>query len=173
VVDRAVSDEVRFRRPTEADHPAIVELVDEWWGGRKMRSLLPRLWFQHFAGTSWLAEDEAGRPLGFLVGFVSADHPDEAYVHLIATSPNRRRRGLGRQLYERFFADARAAGVRRVRAITWPGNRVSVDFHRHLGFRPEDGPGTVPIYGVPAYPDYDADGADRAVFVRSIEGGEG
>ena len=28
---------------------------------------------------------------------------------------------------------------------------------------------TVPVYGIPAYPDYDADGADRAVFVRSLE----
>jgi GNAT superfamily N-acetyltransferase len=164
-----VTDRVRFRRPTEADHATIVEVVDEWWGGRHMRSLLPRLWFQHFTGTSWLAEDEAGRPLGFLVGFISPDRPEEAYVHLIATNPNRRRRGLGRELYERFFQDARGAGARRVRAIAWPANRVSVDFHRRLGFRAEDGPGTVQIYGVPAYADYDADGADRAVFVRSLE----
>ena len=60
--------------------------MNEWWGGRKMQQLFPRLWLQHFGGTSWLAEDENGRPLGFLVGFVSADHPDEAYVHLIATA---------------------------------------------------------------------------------------
>ena len=163
-----MNERMRLRRPTEADHPAIVERVDEWWSGRRMRALLPRLWFQHFCGTSWIAEDRDGTIVGFLVGFVSPDRPEEAYVHMIATNPNRRRRGLGRQLYERFVEDVTGHGVRRIRAITWPGNRVSVDFHRALGFRPEDGPGTVRIYGVPAYPDYDADGEDRVAFVLEL-----
>jgi ribosomal protein S18 acetylase RimI-like enzyme len=157
-----------FRRPTEADHARIVELVDEWWGGRRMRALLPRMWFRHFTGTSWIVEDDTGRLLGFLVGFVSPDHPDTAYAHMIATNPNRRRVGIGRALYEQFFADARAAGARRVQAITSPDNRVSVEFHRHLGFRPDDGPGTMPIYGVPAYRDFDGEDQDRAVLIRTL-----
>jgi len=160
---------VRFRRPTEADHAPIVALVDEWWGGRRMRDLLLRLWFQHFTGTSWIAEDDEGRLLGFLVGFISPDHPDTAYVHMIATNPNRRRSGLGAALYRRFFDDVGGRGVRRVRAITWPGNRVSVGFHRSMGFRVVDGPGTQNLYGTPAVPDYDGDGEDRVVFVREIE----
>jgi GNAT superfamily N-acetyltransferase len=109
--------------------------------------------------------------LGFLIGFISPDHPDVAYAHMIATNPNHRRRGIGRALYEQFFADALAAGARQVQAITWPGNRVSVDFHRHLGFRVDDGPGTTPIYGVPAYPDFDGDGEDRAVLIRTLTSG--
>jgi len=160
---------VRFRRPTEADHAPTVALVDEWWGGRRMRDLLLRLWFQHFTGTSWIAEDDEGRLLGFLVGFISPDHPDTAYVHMIATNPNRRRSGLGAALYRRFFDDVGGRGVRRVRAITWPGNRVSVGFHRSMGFRVVDGPGTQNLYGTPAVPDYDGDGEDRVVFVREIE----
>jgi hypothetical protein len=47
---------IRFRRPVEADHPAVVSVVDQWWGGRRIHDLLPRLWFQHFTGTSWIAE---------------------------------------------------------------------------------------------------------------------
>jgi GNAT superfamily N-acetyltransferase len=163
--------EVRFRRPVEADHAVIVELVDEWWGGRRLRHLLPRLWLQHFSATSWIAEDADGTLLGFLIGFLSPDRPDEAYAHMISTNPNRRRRGIGRALYDRFFDDAARAGRHTVRAITWPGNRVSVDFHRRVGFLPDDGPGTVSIYGVPAYPDYDGDGEDRAVLVRVLDDG--
>jgi hypothetical protein len=56
-------------------------------------------------------------------------------------------------------------------AITWPGNRVSVAFHRSIGFRLEDGPGTQRLYGSPAYPDYDGDGEDRVVFVRELDSG--
>ena len=163
-----MTQEPLFRRPVETDHARLVEVVDEWWGGRRMHELLPRLWLQHFTGTSWIAEDAGGTLLGFLVGFMSPDHADEAYVHMIATNPNLRRRGLGRALHDRFAEDARAAGRTRIRAITWPGNRVSVDFHRRLGFQPDDGPGTVPIYGVPAHPDYDGDGQDRAVLVREL-----
>lgn len=158
--------ETRLRRPVEADHARIVAQVDEWWGGRKLHPLLPRLWFQHFTGTSWVAEDANDRLVGFIVGFVSPDRPAEAYVHMIGTSPNHRRNGLGRSLYEQFFADVAGRGVRRVTAVTWPGNRASIAFHRAMGFSPELGPGTQNLYGTPAYADYDADGEDRVVFSR-------
>jgi L-amino acid N-acyltransferase YncA len=163
-----MTTELRFRRPAEADHPVLVGQVDDWWGGRKMHELLPRLWFQHFTGTSWVAEDADGRLVGFLVGFVSPDRPEEAYIHMVGTSPNHRRAGLGRSLYERFFEDMRGLGIRRVKAVTWPGNQVSVRFHRALGFVPADGPGTQNLYGTPAYPDYDADGDDRVAFSREL-----
>ena len=61
-----------------------------------------------------------------------------------------------------------ARGVRRVRAITWPGNRQSVSFHRSMGFRVDDGPGTQNLYGTPAYADYDGEGDDRVVFTRDL-----
>ena len=160
--------DLTFRHPTEADHPRIVGIVDEWWGGRRMRSLLPRLWFQHFAGTSWIAEAGDGRLEGFVVAFISQDDPTTGYVHMIAADPNHRRGGIGRALYERVFADLFSRGVRRVTAVTWPGNRQSVAFHRAIGFRVEDGPGTQNLYGTPAYADYDGDGDDRVVFVRDL-----
>ena len=163
-----MSGDLVFRRPTEADHSAIVSQVDDWWGGRRLHDILPRLWFQHFTGTSWVAEDSAGRPVGFLVGFISTDRPEEAYIHMVGTSPNHRRSGLGRALYEHFYEDAKALGARRVTAVTWPGNRVSVGFHRAMGFIPADGAGTQTLYGISAYPDYDADGGDRVVFSREL-----
>jgi GNAT superfamily N-acetyltransferase len=163
-----VSTEYRFRRPVEADHRFLVERVDDWWGGRRLHQLLPRLWLQHFTGTSWVAEDQSGAIAGFLIGFISPDHPATAYIHMVATSPNHRGAGLGRLLYERFVADVRSRGVRLVKAITWPGNRVSVGFHRAMGFVPEDGPDTQRLYGTPAYPDYDGEGDDRVVFSREL-----
>ncbi len=155
---------LRFRRPVEADHRRMVEVVDAWWGGRPLRHLLPRLWLQHFTGTSLIAELPDGSLAGFLVGFVSPDHPELAYVHLVATNPEIRRRGIGRQLYARFARDVSASGVRRLEAITWPGNRTSLAFHAALGFRPVEGPGTRPVDGTSAYPDYEGDGADRTVM---------
>jgi predicted GNAT superfamily acetyltransferase len=157
---------IEFRRPTEADYPAMVRVINDWWGGRNMDVLLPRLWLQHFTGTSWLAETEDGRLAGFLVGFHSPDWPDVAYCRLIATNPNLRNRGLGRALYERFFEDAERAGRHEIRAITWPGNRASIAFHRALEFEVEAGPGSQNLYGTPAQAGYDFDREDRAILVR-------
>jgi ribosomal protein S18 acetylase RimI-like enzyme len=157
-----------FRHPTEDDHVRIVGLVDEWWGGRRMRALLPRLWFQHFTGTSWIAEADDGRLSGFVIAFVSQDDPTTGYVHMVGADPNRRRAGVGRALYEQVFEDLGARGVRRVKAVTWPGNRQSVAFHRAMGFRVDDGEGTQNLYGTPAYPDYDGEGDDRVLFIRDL-----
>lgn len=160
--------EITFRRPTEADYPTMVRVIDDWWGGRTMDHLLPRLWLQHFTGTSWLAETPEGGLAGFLVGFHSPDRPNVAYCGLIATNPSLRSRGIGRALYDRFFADALAAGRHEVRAITWPGNRASIAFHRALGFEVEAGPGSQNLYGTPAQADYDFEREDRAILVRVI-----
>lgn len=158
----------RFRRPAEADHARIAAVADEWCGGRGMRARLPRLWFQHFTGTSWLAEAPDGAPLGFLVGFLSPDDPAVACVHLAAVSPGRRRRGIGSELYRRFCEDAAARGAREVRTIAWAGDRAAVAFHLALGFRADDGPGTQRLYGTTAYPDYEGDGRDAVVLRRPI-----
>lgn len=157
-----------FRRPTPDDHARIHGVIDEWWGHRSLRQLLPRLYLEHMASTSWVAESADGRLAGFLVGFVSPDHPDTAYAHMIGTDPNVRQRGIGRSLYERFFADVASRGAVRVTAITWPGNRQSVAFHRAMGFRIDDGPGTTPIYGTPAHANHDGEGEDRVVFIRDL-----
>ena len=161
-------EDVTFRRPTEADYAAVSRVIDDWWGGRQLDHLLPRLWLQHFTGTSWLAETADGRLAGFLVGFLSPDKPDVAYCHLVVTNPNLRRRGLGRALYERFFDDARAGERNVVSAITWPANRTSIAFHRALGFEIQGGPESQNLYGTPAWAGYDFDGEDRTILSRRL-----
>jgi ribosomal protein S18 acetylase RimI-like enzyme len=160
--------DVEFRRPTEADYPSISRVLDDWWGGRRIDVLLPRLWLQHFTGTSWLAETADGTLAGFLIGFLSPDHPDTAYCHLLATNPNLRGRGLGRALYEHFFEDARAGGRSIVRAVTWPANRASLGFHRALGFEVASGADSRNLYGTPAIAGYDFEREDRALLTRRI-----
>lgn len=157
-----------LRRPVEADYAPVVAVVDEWWGGRVIHPLLPRLWFQHFTGSSWVAETDDRRLAGFLVGFVSPDHPDQAYIHMVAADPGLRLRGVGRALYQRFLDDVAGRGVRTVKAITWPGNRRSVAFHTAMGFKPDAGPSSRIMFGTAAIPGYDYGRDDRVVFVREL-----
>ena len=116
------------------DHPRIVAVVDDWWGGRRMAALLPRLFLEHFAGTSLTAEDSLGELAGFLVGFDSPDHPGEAYVHFLGVRPDQRGSGLGRELHDRFAREAAERGVATVRCVTSTVNAASVAFHTSIGF---------------------------------------
>jgi predicted GNAT superfamily acetyltransferase len=133
-----------------------MEVLDNWWGGRRMRDMLPRLFFVHFRETSFVAEHD-GELAGFLVGFLSQTKPDEAYVHFVGVDPEARGSGLGRELYERFFAAARMHGRRTVSCVTFPANEASLAFHAAIGFEPS-----------PPRPGYDGPGEDRVVLTRSL-----
>jgi ribosomal protein S18 acetylase RimI-like enzyme len=123
-----------IRHAEPADYAEVIGVIDEWWGGRSMAAMLPKLFFVHFRDTSFVAEAD-GSIEGFLCGFRSQTFPDEAYIHFVGVAPEKRGDGLGRELYERFFASVAPRGV--VRAVTSPVNERSVAFHRALGFEVE------------------------------------
>ncbi len=156
------------RHPTEADHRRLVDLVDDWFGGRRVRDEFARFWFRDFSTSSWIAETANGEIAGFLIGYLAPDDPATAVIHLVAVNPNLRRRGVGRELVERFGADVRARGARRLVIVTRPDEPIAVRFLRSLGFEPDAGAGTQLLYGTPAYPDYEREGEDRAIFRRSL-----
>ena len=99
-------------------------VMPAWWDGRDLRALLPKVFFEHFRGTSLLVEHEDGL-IGFLVGFFCPDHADEAYVHFVGVDPAWRRVGLARDLYRRFFGLARAHGPQRRPRRHRPGQRAA------------------------------------------------
>lgn len=142
---------LRIRAATEGDHPRVLAVADQWWGGRPIAWLAQRLFFEHFADTSLIAEDDSGLA-GFLIGFLSQSRPDEAYIHMVATRFDRRRAGLARDLYTQFFELARAAGRGVVTCITAPENGTSIAFHVALGFSAH------------LYPDHAGPRADRIIF---------
>ena len=144
-----------FRTATPADYDRIAAVLDDWWG-RPVSHSLPRLFLDHFHATSTVAE--AGDDLaGFLIGFLSPSLPDAAYIHFVGVHPARRRGGLARVLYERFFALAAADGRTVVRAVTSPVNARSIAFHTALGFTASD-----PL------PGYDGPGDVKVRFERSL-----
>jgi predicted GNAT superfamily acetyltransferase len=155
-LDGAALNGVDIRRAEPSDHARVIAVLDEWWGGRRMVDMLPKLFFVHFRDTSFVAERD-GELAGFLVGFFSPAQPEDAYVHFVGVGPAERGTGLGRELYERFFALARSAGRIRVSCVTSPANTGSLAFHTALGFEP-----SAPQAG------YDGPGEDRVVLTRAL-----
>jgi len=144
-----------IRHAEPSDYGRVIGVIDDWWGGRSMAAMLPKLFFVHFRDTSFVAEMD-GELAGFICGFRSQTYPDEAYVHFAGVDPGRRDSGLGRELYERFFAAVAPRTV--VRAVTSPLNERSVAFHRAIGFEVER-----------LDEDYDGLGEARVLLVRGLD----
>ena len=145
---------MHVRHAEPGDYVRVIDVIDDWWGGRPMAAMLPKLFFVHFRDTSFVAEDGEGLA-GFICGFRSQTYANEAYVHFVGVDPERRGSGLGRALYERFFAAVAPRTV--VRAVTSPVNERSVAFHQAIGFevdRVDD--------------DYDGRGEARVLLVRNL-----
>lgn len=160
--------EILIRNAEPSDYQSIIAVVDDWWGGRRMANMLPKLFFIHFRPTSFVAEHN-GKIVGFVIGFVSQTFPEEAYIHFVGIQPGFRKEGLGSALYERLFATVAKLNCRLVRCVTSPVNKASISFHLRMGFSALDSGKS--IDGVPAAKDYDGKGEDRVVFIKSLNVG--
>ncbi|MFD2168653.1 GNAT family N-acetyltransferase [Tumebacillus lipolyticus] len=147
---------MQVRAIREEDYREVISVIDEWWGGRQMAAMLPKLFFIHFQDTSFVVEDE-GKIVAFLVGLVSQTAPDEAYIHFVGVDPNYRKQQLGNRLYQLFFERAVEKGCRKVRCITSPVNEGSISFHKRMGFAVER-----------VAEDYDGQGQSRVLFIKQI-----
>jgi N-acetylglutamate synthase-like GNAT family acetyltransferase len=154
-----------LRHAEVRDYDPIIQVIDDWWGGRPMAGMLHRLFFEHFQPTSFVIEEHA-EMVGFLVGFRSQTTPTQAYIHFVGVHPDYRGQGMGRRLYEHFFEVVRKMGCTEVRAITSPVNRGSIAFHRRMGFAIL--PGDADIDGVAVMTNYDRHGNDRVRFRRNL-----
>lgn len=156
---------VAYRNIHSPDFYKISAVLNDWWGGRDMRGLLPKLFFDHFGDTSFVAE-EKGSMVAFLIGFLSQSNSEEAYIHFVGVHPEHRKKGLARELYIRFFDEAKVRDRSVVRCITSPVNQDSIRFHERMGFeiiKGDDEEG-----GVQLHKNYGGPGKDRVLFLKPL-----
>ncbi len=156
----------RIRSLNPEDYDFIIGRVDDWLGGREMSEGLPRFFFDHFSATSLVAEDEQGRIVAFLSGFMSPDRSKEAYIHYAAVDPALKGRGIGSRIYRAFFETALSKGRSTVRCSTSPVNRGSIAFHQKTGFELVDSPHYED--GIPVHPDYNGPGRHKVLFIKNL-----
>jgi len=156
---------MKLRFVKGSDYYAISPLINEWWGGRNMSDMLPKLFFDHFANTSFILEDEE-QIVGFLIGFLSQTHSEEAYIHFVGVHPSYRKQNLGKKLYEEFFKVVQENGRNIVRCVTSPVNKVSIAYHTKMGFKIENGDQM--IKGISIHQGYDGPNQDRVLFVKEL-----
>ncbi|SDX60578.1 Predicted acetyltransferase, GNAT superfamily [Collimonas sp. OK242] len=147
------------------DYEFVASVVDDWWGGRPVRALVHRIFFEHLNATSF-AIGPSDAIQAFLIGFVSQSDPKVAYIHFVGVSPAARAGGLARTLYEHFFNVVGAKGCTEVQSITSVVNTGSIEFHRKLGFTLL--PGSGEINGIPVVLNYAGEGQHRVRFHKSL-----
>ncbi|AJI25655.1 GNAT family N-acetyltransferase (plasmid) [Priestia megaterium] len=135
-----------------SDYYVISPLINDWWNGRQMSDLLPKLFFDHFKNTSFIVEEE-GEIIGFLIGFLSQSYSNEAYIHFVGIHPEYRGKGIGRQLYNQFFDVIKQSGRNIVRCVTSPVNKASIAYHTKMGFEIEQ---------------WNKDNQDKVLFVKYL-----
>jgi predicted GNAT superfamily acetyltransferase len=156
---------ISIRNAVPDDSEAILAVVHDWWGRPIGSGMFSKFFLAHFSETCLIAKrnDQFG---GFLIGFLSQTHMDEAYIRFVAVRPEERSAGVGRALYEEFFAVAAKHQRAIIRSVTSPRNKTSVVFHQRLEFVIE--PQEHTIDNLPVQLNYHGrEGTDRVLFVRT------
>lgn len=153
------------RNVKASDYREVIDVLNQWWGGRNMADMLPKLFFNHFQNTSYIIEQD-NKIIAFLIGFVSQTYPDEAYIHFVGVHPEYRKTGVAKKLYQLFFDNVQQLGCNTIRCVTSPINKTSIAFHTKLGFKVEKGNGEVE--GIHVHTNYDGEGQDRVLFVKQL-----
>ena len=145
---------MRIRGLTKEDFDYIISVLDQWWGGPAGRRADP-MFFYEFGEHALVAEQD-GQVVGFLLGVLVPAPAATGYVHLVGIHPDRRRRGVGKGLYEQFTERCRAAGMKRLKSLASSGHEGSIRFHESMGF------------GAVEVADYAGPGRSRVVFTKEL-----
>ena len=148
---------MRIRHAEPSDHARVAAVIDDWWGGRPMRDMLPRLFFTHFRDTSFVAEEDgelAGLPLRLPL-------PDAPRAGVL---PLRRRRARAPE-DAAWQASSTSASSRPpappdappCTASPSPENTGSIAFHTRIGFEIE-----AEVEG------YDGSGESRVLLAKTL-----
>ena len=157
--------DLTIRNSKPSDHQRIISVMKDWWGGRDLTWMLPKLFLVHFCDTSFIIEKEEDL-VAFLIGFLSQSKANEGYIHLVGVHPNYRDMGLGEFLYHRFFQICKANNRDTIRSCTSPVNKGSIRFHKKIGFTILKG--DVEVDGVQVSLDYNHPGDSKVLFEIKI-----
>ncbi|AEW93430.1 MULTISPECIES: diaminobutyrate acetyltransferase [Streptomycetaceae] len=93
------------------------------------------LWCRDFAGTSVVARDETGTPVGFVTGYVRPERPGTLVVWQVAVDGAYRGRGLAAAMLDGLAERAAEAGIRHLETTITPDNEASNRLFTSFGAR--------------------------------------
>jgi GNAT superfamily N-acetyltransferase len=133
-------------RPATAFDAPVLQEIERQAGGR-FREVgmadvaddeppsLELLAYYETAGRSWVALDDEGRP----IGYVLVDEIDKnAHIEQISVRPDAQGAGVGRALIDQVRSWALRSGMRAITLTTFRHVTWNAPLYQHVGFRPLD-----------------------------------
>lgn len=117
--------------PTFLDVPTVEDGGAMWRIARDSRTLDLNssysylLWCRDFAGTSVVARDADGTPVGFVTGYLRPEEPLTLVVWQVAVDAAQRGRGVAAAMLDHLAARVAAGGVRRMETTITRDNAAS------------------------------------------------
>ena len=68
-----------IRNSKPSDHQRIISVMKDWWEGRDLTWMLPKLFLVHFCNTSFIIE-KGDSLTAFLIGFLSQSKINESIL---------------------------------------------------------------------------------------------
>lgn len=123
---------MEIRPITVAEYAAVREDIEDFWDTDRTLAMHQTMFLHEFGDSCFVAKD-GDETVGYMVAFASQAN-DVGYIHLVGVRSAWRRQGVARALYDHFARWAGARGCTGLKAITSPGNELSIAFHTKLGF---------------------------------------
>jgi len=166
-------EDILIRNALEEDFIKIADLGEECEPMETESKSLYHIFTKYFKSTCFVAELSSGGIIGFLLGFISQENPEESYIHLLCVDPKMRSRNIGRKLIDAFLEMATAKGCKKVVLITKPINWNSISFYKKIGFLEEKSGDTMNILGNIAIKNYNGLGEHMVVFYKFLDENKG
>lgn len=158
-----------IRNAVEEDFRAIAEIAAYCPPMVTERNSIYHIFTKFFKTTSLVIEHENKKIIGFLLGFISQDDPQEGYIHLLCVMPPWRNKGLAKGLVEEFLDILRKEGCQRVHLITSPGNRKALSFYEKMEFKISNEGEEIVINGVKTSKNYNGPGEHKLICTKLLD----
>lgn len=142
----ALMQEKLIIRPLrKEDLEDVIRIDAEYTGVRRdeyFKRLMREILEPEYAIITSLAAEYDGRVVGFIAGVIFSGEfgiPESvAYLTTIGVDRQFAGRGIGKELFDQFVTNAKAAGVTKIFTMVEWDNWQLVDFFRGAGFRPSN-----------------------------------
>lgn len=133
------------------------------------RNSIYHIFTKFFKSTSLVIENKDKKIIGFLLGFISPDNPQEGYLHQLCIVPPWRKKGLAQNLVEEFLNIIRKRGCKRVHLIINPGNKKALNFYKKLEFQINNKGKVIIVNGFKTSKNYDGPGEHKLICTKILD----
>ena len=147
-----------------ADFQSILRDQEDFWGSNRAASVHHPMFIEEFGATAFVVRAET-RIAAYLFGFF-VPASKYFYIHLVAVREEMRGNGFAARLYDHVERLCSANGVKQIKAVTPPTNKISLDFHLKRGFEVT---GLEEKDGVSFVPNYSGAGRHMSLLFKTLD----